>query len=141
MAKKLYKTAMGKSMDIEALRLKQEDTLAVGNMRVNARGDEITPTGQVIRSKSDKIKANYYDLHATVPQEGNIPTAKPTAKASVVADELESVEQVEAVVKDNKQQEVAGLADSVAQTQQTTGTPEVKSERQKRRSISGVKRV
>lgn len=141
MAKKLYKTAMGKSIDIEALRLKQEDTLAVGNMRINAKGDEITPTGQVIRSKSDKVKANYYDLHATVPEEGDIPTNKPTTQTQVIADALESVEQVEAVVKDNNQQQESSLASSVAQSQQTTGTPEVKSERQKRRSISGVKRV
>jgi hypothetical protein len=141
MAKKLYKTAMGKSIDMEALRLKQEDTLAVGNMRINAKGDEITPTGQVIRSKSDKVKANYYDLHATVPEEGDIPTNKPTTQTQVIADALESVEQVEAVVKDNNQQQESSLASSVAQSQQTTGTPEVKSERQKRRSISGVKRV
>ena len=34
-----YRTAQGKSVDIEKLRLKNELVPAVGNMRVNARGD------------------------------------------------------------------------------------------------------
>ena len=36
-----YKTAMGKAIDIDSLRVANENIIAVGNMRTNARGDEL----------------------------------------------------------------------------------------------------
>lgn len=67
MADKIVVTANGNSIDMEALRLKNEETVAVGNMRVNARGDELSPTtGRVVRTRNQKM-ADYYKLHSTVP--------------------------------------------------------------------------
>ena len=57
---KIYKTAGGQLLDIEKLRLLNETTEAVGNMNVNARGDEIDSNGNVIRSRAEVIK-EYYD--------------------------------------------------------------------------------
>lgn len=60
-------TANGNAIDMEALRLKNEKTVAVGNMKVNARGDEISPTtGEVGRTRNQRM-ADYYKLHSTVP--------------------------------------------------------------------------
>ena len=42
-----YRTAMGKSVDMAALTAKNEKTRAVGNMKVNARGDTIDAQGRV----------------------------------------------------------------------------------------------
>jgi hypothetical protein len=42
-----------------ALRLKNEKTRAVGNMKVNARGDEINERGQVIRKKTEQVNNQY----------------------------------------------------------------------------------
>jgi hypothetical protein len=42
-----------------ALRLKNEKTRAVGNMKVNARGDEINERGQVIRKKTEQVSNQY----------------------------------------------------------------------------------
>jgi hypothetical protein len=39
MTKDIYKSAKGKPVDMGALRLKNEKERAVGNMKVNARGD------------------------------------------------------------------------------------------------------
>ena len=39
MTKDIYKSSRGKSVDMGALRLKNEKERAVGNMKVNARGD------------------------------------------------------------------------------------------------------
>jgi hypothetical protein len=60
-------TANGNAIDMEALRLKNEKSVAVGNMKVNARGDEISPTtGEVTRTRNQRM-ADYYRLHTTVP--------------------------------------------------------------------------
>lgn len=49
----------GKEIDLDKLRNKNETTLAVGNARVNARGDEIGPGGKIIR-KREEVMAEYY---------------------------------------------------------------------------------
>jgi len=57
--KKVYKSMTGKEIDLDKLRTRNESTLAVGNARVNARGDEIGPGGKIIR-KREEIMAEYY---------------------------------------------------------------------------------
>jgi hypothetical protein len=57
--KKIYKSALGKEVDIEKLRSMNENTVAVGNARVNARGDELGPGGKIIR-KREEIQDDYY---------------------------------------------------------------------------------
>jgi hypothetical protein len=51
MTNKVYRTAMGKPVDIGALLLQNETVRAVGNMSVNARGDVIDSRNKVIDSK------------------------------------------------------------------------------------------
>lgn len=57
--RKVYRSANGKEVDMEKLRNQNELTLAVGNARVNARGDEIGPGGKIIRKRED-IMSEYY---------------------------------------------------------------------------------
>ena len=42
-----------------ALRLKNEHVRAVGNMRVNARGDLVDEKNQVISTKNQQVNQNY----------------------------------------------------------------------------------
>lgn len=56
MTQKVYKTAMGKTVDMGALILQNETTRAVGNMKVNARGDLLGADDKVIQKKSAQIK-------------------------------------------------------------------------------------
>ena len=58
--RKIYKTANGKNVDLDLLISRNELTPAVGNARVNARGDELGPGGKIIRKREDVLK-NYYD--------------------------------------------------------------------------------
>jgi len=54
-----YKTAInGRSVDMHKLRMQNEMTVAVGNVRVNARGDELGPNGQVIRRREEVLNAS-----------------------------------------------------------------------------------
>ena len=57
--RKVYRSANGKEVDIEKLRAKNELTPAVGNARVNARGDELGAGGKIIR-KREEVMAEYY---------------------------------------------------------------------------------
>lgn len=57
--KKVHRTMQGKTIDLDQLRQKNEMTMAVGNARMNARGDELGPGGQVIRKREDIVN-DYY---------------------------------------------------------------------------------
>lgn len=57
--KKVYRTANGKNIDMDLLRQRNELTPAVGNARVNARGDQLGPGGQIIRKREDILKDFY----------------------------------------------------------------------------------
>jgi hypothetical protein len=68
MSKEVYRSANGKPVDMGALRLKNEKTRAVGNMKVNARGDEINERGQVIRKKTEQVSNQYQrQIKTTLP--------------------------------------------------------------------------
>jgi len=49
---------------MDLLRKKNELTPAVGNSRVNARGDELGPGGKIIRSREDILKDFYASAEA-----------------------------------------------------------------------------
>lgn len=82
---KIYRTAQGRSIDMEALRLQNELVPALGNMRVNARGDQLGPGGQIIKTR-EMIMDEYYKTKPApvdnVPQEGNIPNRSPSRRTS-----------------------------------------------------------
>lgn len=78
--KKSYRTALGKSVDMDTIRLSNEETIAVGNMKVNARGDELGPGGQILKSRNE-VMDDYYRMHGGVVNSDPVP-----ATASVPAE-------------------------------------------------------
>jgi hypothetical protein len=58
-ARKVYRSMQGKEVDLDKLRNKNETTLAVGNVRMNARGDELGPGGKIVRKRED-VMDEYY---------------------------------------------------------------------------------
>ena len=67
--RKQHLSMQGKAIDMDLLRQKNELTPAVGNVRVNARGDELGPGGKIIR-KREEVMADYYRDHPdAVPDE------------------------------------------------------------------------
>jgi|TARA_B110000503_G_C7052673_1_gene373027 hypothetical protein len=58
--RKIYKTMTGKTVDMDLLRQRNELVPAVGNAKVNARGDELGPGGQIIR-KREEVMRDFYD--------------------------------------------------------------------------------
>jgi hypothetical protein len=49
----------GKQLDMEQLNLRHETVPAVGNMKVNARGDQLGQGGKIVKTK-EQILADYY---------------------------------------------------------------------------------
>lgn len=76
-SRKVYKTAQGKVIDMDMLRQKNELVPAVGNARVNARGDELGPGGKIIRTR-EEILNDYYASTEGTPEE--IAVATPDEK-------------------------------------------------------------
>ena len=55
----LVRSMRGKEVDMEKLNLKNEELPAVGNAKVNARGDELGPGGRIIRTR-EEVLSDYY---------------------------------------------------------------------------------
>lgn len=56
---KIYRTMQGEKVDIEALFRRNELTQAVGNMKTNARGDELGPGGSIVKTREQKAREYY----------------------------------------------------------------------------------
>lgn len=66
--KKIYRSAQGKQVDVDLLRLRNEEVIAVGNMKVNARGDELGPGGNVVKTRNQAMD-EYYEANAVYTKE------------------------------------------------------------------------
>jgi hypothetical protein len=56
---KIYTSMKGKEIDMEKLMIRNELTPAVGNAKVNARGDQLGTGGKILRTK-EEILQDYY---------------------------------------------------------------------------------
>jgi len=56
MTSKVYRSAQGKSIDLGTIMLQNETVRAVGNMKVNARGDKLDNNNRVIETKPRQIQ-------------------------------------------------------------------------------------
>lgn len=68
----VYRSAMGKGVDMGAMVAKNEKVRAVGNMNVNARGDILDSNNKIIRDNTQRVKESYKN---TVKQSGTMPLA------------------------------------------------------------------
>jgi hypothetical protein len=69
----MVRSMQGKEIDMDKLMRQNELMPAVGNVKVNARGDELGPGGKIVRKRED-ILAEYYEDN---------PKAKPDAAEPV----------------------------------------------------------
>jgi hypothetical protein len=76
----VYRSMNGKEVDMNKLININELTPAVGNMRVNARGDELGPGGQIIRKREEIVAAVPENA---VPDQINVEQAAPAPTPTV----------------------------------------------------------
>ena len=116
--KKVYTTANGKQVNLDALIADNEHTIAVGNMKVNARGDRLGPGGKVEQTKEQVMK-EYYKLNTPVavdtpPQPHQSRKTKDLVDKWVEPSETSVTEQE--AVSESKPGLRGKLADSVSQS-------------------------
>ena len=75
--RRTYRSMQGKVVDLDLLIKRNELTPAVGNAKVNARGDELGPGGKIIRKREEVVKEYY----------GNGPVKHETTAKTVVSNQ------------------------------------------------------
>ena len=120
MSKRVYATANGKRINIDAIVAQNEESIAIGNMKVNARGDELGPGGRIERTR-DKVMADYYKLNTPVASD-RVPVPREAVKRDLVDDWVEPAvvkEEIENKTDDSMSVKPlrGSLANSVAKTQ------------------------
>tara|TARA_Y100000114_G_scaffold137206_1_gene139328 strand:- start:2143 stop:2673 length:531 start_codon:yes stop_codon:yes gene_type:complete len=112
MAKRQYRTASGKLVDMDTLALRNEYTIAVGNMNVNARGDQLGEGGQIVKTREEIMAEHYATKGAVVPKQTNsrevaAPTIEadkapvaPTVDPEVAAEKDLDIDDVEGTMED-----------------------------------------
>jgi hypothetical protein len=116
---KIYRSAQGKMVNMEELRLKNEATIAVGNMKVNARGDELGPGGIVVKTRNEAMD-EYYAKNAIYTKE-NVEEAAMTGNQPVPA-QADSIEEIDPTIAEQdaempvKPALRGSLADAVAKS-------------------------
>jgi hypothetical protein len=65
--RQVYRSMQGKVVDMGQLIAKNELTPAVGNSKVNARGDELGPGGKIIRTREEIMAEYYRDTKNSLP--------------------------------------------------------------------------
>ena len=83
MAKTQHRSLRGKVVDMDSLTKKNELTPAVGNARVNARGDELGAGGKTIKTR-DTVVQEYYNNN--IASESSGAAKKASTKSELVAD-------------------------------------------------------
>jgi len=73
--RKTYRSMQGKTVDMDMLRKRNELTPAVGNARVNARGDQLGPGGKIIKKREELVKEYYKNTNLVAD---DIPVKKET---------------------------------------------------------------
>jgi len=112
MTQNLYRSAKGKFVDMDKLAAQNELTPAISNVKINARGDELGPNGQIIRKREDVISdvpvtntlvQSHRPVQPTVPSEPRVkpqyvsppvqapaPTIIPSSNALVKTDDAQN---------------------------------------------------
>jgi len=84
------RSAQGKAVDVDALRLANEETIAIGNMKTNARGDELGAGGEVVKTKAEVMR-EYYNLNSPVADDTPLQVKKGKVKQAQKAAEEASI--------------------------------------------------
>jgi hypothetical protein len=137
---------MGKTVDIGALQLQNENVRAVGNMKVNARGDLIDGWNRPIDHRTQQVQKQYAkqttnvsDQPVVTSQAGTAPAAKKdtpkkSKKPPAAAPSLQAEQAPAEAAKP------AGLAEAIARARQVRQDP-IQSVQQMAKNNPGVTKI
>ena len=121
------RTNKGVVIDMEALLAQNSDEPAMGNMRVNAKGDVIGKNGEIIQTAEDRARAYYTDEVARVIHK--VSTAKSTLKGAQPDQPAQTESELEPEVK-TAEAEKTEANQSVIDQVDPASVPEEKKDRE-----------
>jgi hypothetical protein len=147
MTRKVYKSAMGKTVDLGALLLQNEQVRAVGNMGVNAAGDLIDSTNRVIDQRNRQVQRQYRrqtNVNSTPVATSNLSARKtdseldpvPTPEVEI---ENKSTETVTPVMSAEPVVAPGGLAAAIARSREIK--QELEKTRRQQMQDQGLKKI
>lgn len=68
--RKVYRSMQGKEVELDKLIMRNETVLAVGNAKVNARGDELGPGGKIIKKREDVMSEYHTEQPNSIKNKG-----------------------------------------------------------------------
>jgi hypothetical protein len=84
----VYRTARGRELDMNKLVNQNELTIAVGNAKVNARGDKLGPNGQVIQRREEVQRENDAVI---IPDQFSVQKPAPASKSNASVKTIKNV--------------------------------------------------
>jgi len=154
MSQKMYRSALGKSVDMGALLLKNENVRAVGNMSVNAKGDKLNKINNITVTNNTRTNEIYHkqiqnQIVDTLPESNNKVQAPShteselieglDTEAEPVADNTFVEEPVVDEVK-SPSKKTGGLASAIAKARKVE-QEKLKTPREESRGKKGVKKI
>jgi len=100
----VYRTMQGREIDLEKLISQNELSPAIGNMKVNARGDELGPGGKIVRRREDIVN-EYYEPNVVKKTPARPAEAAESRPDPVMPDYFDELEEELPVVKPKKTEE------------------------------------
>ena len=97
----VYRPMQGREIDLEKLIRQNELTPAIGNTRVNARGDELGPGGKIVRSR-EEIVNEYYEPNTVKRTPARPVEAAESHPNTVIHDYFEGLDEMRPVIKTKK---------------------------------------
>jgi hypothetical protein len=73
----VYRTARGRELDMTKLINQNELAIAVGNAKVNARGDKLGPNGQILKKREEILQEQSVQ---NIPEQISVRAVPETAK-------------------------------------------------------------
>lgn len=115
------RTHRGRYVDLDEIKMKNQEAVAIGNMNVNARGDEIDEFGNIVKSR-DSVAREKNTLHKTATN----------ARASVISafedddDEMAELKDDPKAIERNKKQAESKTGSPTANKTQPAKAPDGK---------------
>jgi hypothetical protein len=153
MASKIYRTALGKLVDMGSIVSSNETVRAVGNMGVNARGDVLNNKNSSVLSRNTQVNNQYRKQIQNQVVDAPVGTAS-MATNTIVKQELDPAETIEgldttpAVTEEvvvetttsNTAKKTGGLASAIAKAREVE-QKKLKTPREEARGKTGVKKI
>ncbi len=146
MTKKVYRTAQGRVVDLGALQLQNENVRAVGNMKVNARGDLVDHNNRPVSRRPEQVSRQY---NRQVTNVSDTPVAASRRRQTAQPDPVPAPVVVPEVVQETAPDPVettdtkapeGGLAAAIAKARQIKQEP-LKSAKQQAQETPGVRKI